>query len=296
MSRVSVLIPSRNERFLPETVNDLFAKASGDIEVVVVCDGYNPDPPLAWRNNLIVYCTQHVVGMRKAINAAASLSTGDYLMKSDGHCAFMPGWDEVLQADMEKNWVVIPRRYSLDPETWGIENNRKPPRDYHYLCYPDPYKGHDQGMHGMEWWERGKERSSFDIDDNMSFQGSCWFMSRGWFFDFLHGLDEDPIYAGWAQEPAEIGNKTWLGGGEVKINKKCWYAHLHKGKRFGRMYNMDHEGVIRGHNYAAYFWMNNLWKDRIHDIDWLIDKFSPVPTWPDDWRDRNYMGGVYKWA
>lgn len=117
-------------------------------------------------------------------------------------------------------------------------------------------------------------------------------MHRSWFFDFLHGLDEDPIYGGWAQEPAEIGNKTWLGGGRVVVNKKCWYAHLHKGKRFPRNFHMD---VVRGHNYAAWFWMNNLWEKRIHDIDWLVDKFWPIPSWPEDWRGRDYSKNVYKW-
>ena len=26
--------------------------------------------------------------------------------------------------------------YDLDAEHWAIEDNRKPRRDYHYLCYP----------------------------------------------------------------------------------------------------------------------------------------------------------------
>ena len=38
MTKLSVIIPSRNEQFLPETVNDLFAKAAGDIEVIVVVE------------------------------------------------------------------------------------------------------------------------------------------------------------------------------------------------------------------------------------------------------------------
>ena len=44
--RVSVIIPSRNERFLTKTVIDLLAKAQGDIEIIAVLEGYWPDPPL----------------------------------------------------------------------------------------------------------------------------------------------------------------------------------------------------------------------------------------------------------
>jgi len=139
-------------------------------------------------------------------------------------------------------------------------------------------------MHGVEWWDRGVQRADlkYDIDDNMSFQGSCWFMKRKWFTDFLGGMSEDPIYAGWAQEPTEIGCKTWLGGGAVKVNKKVWYAHLHKGRRYPRDYRPDESGIIKGHNYSAWYWMTNQWKERIHDMAWLVEKFMPVPTWPED--------------
>jgi hypothetical protein len=37
---VSVIVPSRSERFLVPTVTDLLAKAQGPIEILVVLDGY----------------------------------------------------------------------------------------------------------------------------------------------------------------------------------------------------------------------------------------------------------------
>jgi hypothetical protein len=145
------------------------------------------------------------------------------------------------------------------------------------------------GMHGVEWWSRGKERLApmYDIDDTMSFQGSCWFMKRKWFTDFLGGMSEVG-YGTFSQEPQEIGNKTWLGGGEIKTNKKTWYAHLHKGKRYGRMYSINQREIVQAHNWSADYWMNNRWDGRIHDIEWLIDKFAPVPTWPEDWKEHDY--------
>ncbi|TSC86767.1 MAG: Uncharacterized protein G01um101416_621 [Microgenomates group bacterium Gr01-1014_16] len=283
MSKISIIIPSRSERFLQNTVVDVLKNAAGDIEVIAVLDGHAhnvvlpPDP----RVKTVIH--PHPQGMRIAINSGVKAASGKYLMKSDGHCLFAPGFDEVLKADCEDNWVVIPRRYSLDAASWKIHRNR-PVRDYHYLCFPDPHKDHDQGMHGVEWPERAAQHSDpkYDIDDNMSFQGSCWFMHKSWFTDFLEGMDENPVFAGWAQEPTEIGNKTWLGGGQVKVNKKTYYAHLHKGNAYGRGYLLDREGVITGHNFAAQYWMSNSWPKQIHNIDWLVEKFWPVPTWPED--------------
>jgi glycosyltransferase involved in cell wall biosynthesis len=292
MGKLSIIIPSREEIFLNKTIQDLLSKAKGDIEIIATLDGWKPEEvkrefwmtPKNILDDRVMYIAEpYSKGMRASINTASRYATGDYLMKIDAHCMFEEGFDIKLQEDMQDNWVVIPTRYSLDPEHWERDMTR-PRRDYHYLCYPKVGKQHDNGMHGVEWLERGKERidPKYDIDDNMSFQGSCWFMKRSWFTDFLGGMSEDPIYAGWAQEPTEIGCKTWLGGGEVKVNKKVWYAHLHKGQAYKRTYTPDERGIIAGHNYSAEYWMNNRWDKRIHDMAWLVDKFMPVPTWPTD--------------
>jgi glycosyltransferase involved in cell wall biosynthesis len=279
MADVSIIIPSRNEMFLQHTITDLLKNGS-DIEIIAVLDGYWTNPPLIEDKRLIQLHRGTAMGMRAAINSAAAIAKGKFLMKCDAHCMFAEGYDEVLKANCDDNWVVIPRRYSLDAENWCIEKNGKLPRDYHYLCYPDPNKGEDRGMHGVEWWARCRERSDpqYDIDDEMSSQGSCWFMTKYHFDNFLHGLSEEG-YGSFAQEFQEIGNKTWLGGGAVKINKKVWYAHLHKGKRYGRMYPQSRTELITHINWSADYWMGNKWEGRIHDFSWLIDKFAPVPTW-----------------
>ncbi len=31
--------------------------------------------------------------------------------------------------------------------------------------------------------------------------------------------------------------------------------------------------------------MKNEEPGMIHKIEWLVEKFWPVPTWPDDWKD-----------
>ena len=75
-------------------------------------------------------------GLRAAINAGASIARGKYLMKTDAHCAFEPGYDEILKADCDSDWLVIPRRDRLDAENWCRQVVGKPPIDYHYLSCP----------------------------------------------------------------------------------------------------------------------------------------------------------------
>src|SRR3990172_823176 len=284
MGKVSVIVPSRNEIFLEKTLNDLLAKARGDVEVVAVLDGYIPNPPIAIHDSrLVVLSTHEAKGMRNAINCGAAVSKGEYLMKADGHCMFEEGFDEVLKAECEDNWVVVPRRYSLDAENWAIMDTGKARVDYHYICWPWN-KPQEPGMHGEVWRERAKARKDILIDDEMSSQGSCWFMTKKHFNDFLGGLPEEG-YGSFVQEFQQIGNKTWLGGGRVVINKKTWYAHLHKGKKYGRGYYISQKKMVIGQSWSFDYCMNNRWEKRIHDIEWLIDKFWPVPTWPTNWKE-----------
>jgi len=293
MSKVSVIIPSRNEIFLTKTIKDVLEKSDGDIEVIANIDETWPEEII--EDKRVIYLHPDTPkGMRYGINACASVAKGEYLMKIDGHCMFEQGFDTVLKADMQDNWVVIPRRHSLDPINWDLDRNGKAGRDYHYLCYPDPNKGHDAGVHGVEWPERSRQRSNnpeYDIDDTPSFQGSAWFMKKTWFTDFLGGMHEEG-YGDFSQEPQEVGFKTWFGGGEVKVNKKTWYAHLHKGKKFGRMYHMNETQRIQGHNYSAWYWMND--NTRIHNMQWFIEKFWPMPTWDQRWMD-NWEKSFAEW-
>lgn len=286
MSLLSVLIPSRNEKYLLHTVEDIFNKATGPIEVIVTLDGYWPE---GWGDFANRYVGRlHTIhrgearGMRDGINSAAAIAKGEYLMKSDAHCMFAEGFDETLKADCDDDWVVVPRRHRLDAEHWKLQDVGKPPIDYHYLSWPYA-KPEEIGMHGAIWVERQRAREHILIDSEMSSQGSCWFMRKR-HFDRLGGLSEVG-YGRFVQEFQEIGNKTWLSGGQVKVNKKTWYAHLHKGKAMGRGYYISKGEMVKGTHWSADYWMNNRWPERKYDLEWLIEKFWPVPTWPENWKE-----------
>jgi hypothetical protein len=61
--------------------------------------------------------------MRSAINTAAEVATGKYLMKCDAHCCFDQGFDVKLKKDCEPDWTVVPRRYAIDKDKWDIYLN-----------------------------------------------------------------------------------------------------------------------------------------------------------------------------
>jgi len=293
MVETSIIIPARNEPFLQNTIDDIFKNTAGKIEVIAMLDAYWPNPPLKDHSNLITVHTGKVEGMRNNINSAARIATGKYLMKCDAHCMFGEGFDEILKADCEENWVSVPSRYSLDAEKW---ERTRGPVDYMYLTFPynlDELYG--TGFHAKKWkgehgftgsfWYKEKEKKNILIDDLLTFQGSCWFMHKKHFFD-IECLDANNY--NFHQEAQEIGFKTWLSDGRVIRNKKTWYAHLHKGKKHGRGFLLSKRLMVESEVYSTDFWMNNRWPKQTRNLKWLIDKFWPLENWPEDWDDPKY--------
>lgn len=268
---VSVIIPSRNEPYLKKTIESLLATATGEIEIIVILDGYYPDGSDLVLNNSVNYIHRgKAQGMRGGINSAVAMSHGEYLLKSDAHCMFGLGWDEILKADCEATWVVVPRRYALDPEKWQIEPNPKYPVDYMYL---------DKTLHGRVWEEKNSDLKlkGKEIDTLMSSQGSCWFMQKD-YYDWLELLDEEN-YGTFFNEFQEIGLKCWLSGGKVMVNKKTWYAHWHKPRDVGRGYNLDRGEQEKAAEYLKNWEQGNGWHKQRISLNKLIADFSPVPTW-----------------
>lgn len=282
---LTVVIPSRNEKFLQPTIDDILAKAEEDIEIIVNLDGYMPE----WKHQPNVHYIHRGVshGMRQGINAAVAIAKGEYIMKIDAHCMVGQGFDRILRENCERNWVVIPRRKRLDADAWEIQDVGKPDVDYEYLCFPNnPADFGGAGLHGRIWTERIRERvdnPEYEIDDNMSFQGSCWYMHRDYFYEL--DLMDHANYTSFTHEAQEIGLKCWLSGGRLVTNKKTWYAHLHKGKKHGRMYNLNHAELPIGSQYTNKWITNSAWDKQTLPFEWLIEKFWPVPTWPENWRE-----------
>lgn len=284
---ISIVIPSRNERFLLKTTLDLLAKAEGEIQVIVVLDGCLTEQVDDPRVTYIHFPEPR--GMRPAINSAVAASHGRFIMKIDAHCMVDQGFDVKLAADCSENTVVIPRRKRLDADNWRLLDAQKQDVDYEFLSCPatsSDWRG--DGLRGRPWNQRSAERinrNEYLIDETMSFQGSCWIMRRA-YFDFLDLMD-DTHYASFGGEAQEIGLKAWLSGGRVLTNKKTWYAHLHKGREHGRGYYVAKKEKERSRKFVHRWFSNSSgWTKQTLPLSWLVKRFSPVPSWPVDWKER----------
>lgn len=301
-AKVSVIIPARKEPYLKNTVRDLYANAAGDIEVIVVLDGWQPEKRLKRYKGLRLVQHDKPLGMRQSINDGAEMATGKYLMKIDAHCSIGEGWDEILQDDCADNWIVVPRRYRWDAPTWDFWTDKYQRVDmvdrmeYKYPFFK-PY--YPRLTTRPNYW-KGEQRQDILLDEDMGFQGSCWFMHREHFTDRIGGMDTQN-YGSFGEESQEIGLKTQLGPweGAIMRNKKTWYAHWSKPGEHWKM-PADEAGRApqsereRSYVYAFYHWWHNEWEERSHDFEWLIEKFWPLKGWPENWRYLSRQYNRYK--
>lgn len=298
MAKLSLIFPSRDERFLLPSIHDAFKNARGEFEVIAVIDSNLW--PEGWKEITAQYPNLHTIfhgearGLRAAINSgvgSAKSRGAKYIMKADAHCAFGEGFDEIIKTDMDHDWVVIPRRKRLDAENWTLTETHKPDIDYHYLSFPDdPQDFGGKGLNGKPWPERAVERKDILIDDEMASQGSAWAMMTDYFYE-LELMDEANYGPFW-NESQEILNKCWLSGGRAVVNKKTWYAHLHKGKTHGRGYHLPEKWLKWGATYTKLWMFNEAWPKQTLPFEWLIDHFwqqsGGIPSWPENWREVLY--------
>ena len=299
MPKVSVIIPARNEKYLAKTVEDVFFKATGEIEVVVTVDGPTSYPLPTERPNLKFVKKPVAEGLRPALRDASQIATGKYLLKLDAHTMLSEGFDETLKKSCEDNWVVASRFCSLDADIW--EKDPDIQNDYFFLSCPwgeKRIKG-SYLFREVTWVSRDRARKDIMIDETMSFQGSMWFMATEHFHGRLKDMcDGLSIWGTWSGEQQEIALKTWLGGGKVMVNKNVWNAHYSKRmwERLESVPNYSRNNDATLHKHLALYFLKNKWEDRVHNFDWLIDRFWPLPTkstklaeekyfWPEDWRD-----------
>lgn len=288
---LSIVVPAFHEPYLGKTIESLLVNATGEIEIISVLDGWQPDQPLHQDSRVKTVSLIQNKGPRGATNAGIAASSGEFIMKLDAHCSVAKGYDKVLTESCQKNWLMIPKRYSLDLDSFE-PNYTRPVVDYMYLSYPTK-NGWGFGMYGRDWvrmrW--AKSKPEYDIDDVMAIHASCWVANRKYFMQHIYPLDDRvETYGSIAQDHNELALKYWLGGGEVKVNKKTWYAHLNKRWYhysqgiFSRIHKKDSQ-YLKSNAWGTMHWINNEEPKMIHPFSWYVEKFWPVPQWPDNWQE-----------
>lgn len=298
---ISILIPARNEFLLQKTIETTLAAAQGEIEIIAVLDGCWDKPKIKDDPRVTVIHCDEPWGQRRAINEAAKIAKGQYILKTDAHSTFDKGFDVKLAEDCDYNWTIIPRMYNLHAFDWVCGNGHR-----YYQDKADPHKENkcpeckaqlkieyvwkirkhkrtdfmrlDKDLRVQYWGAyRKRPEAKGKIVDVMNGQGACWFMHKDRFWE-LGGMDEK--HGSWGQVGCEVALKAWLSGGRLVVNKKTWFAHVFRTTgEYSFPYHIRGSQQEKARKYSRDLWLNDKWPLQKRKFEWLIDKFSPVPEW-----------------
>lgn len=309
---LSILIPSRNEMFLKQTIEDILLHREAETEIIAVLDGEWADPPLIQHDRVNVIYTNKSVGQRAGTNLAAKLAQGKYLMKVDAHCAFDQGFDRKMiefMGTVGDNVTAVPIMRNLWAFDWKCYHCGK--RTYQgptptkcgqcgttdkfkrrivWIGKPNPQSTSfcfDSEPH-FQYFEAWKHREPYKTDkrekeytETMSLQGSCFMCTKEKFWELRLSGEE---LGNWGNQGIELACKTWLSGGRVLVNHKTWYAHMFRtqGGDFGFPWPAGgRETQKTKDNVRDLFW-NKKWDKQVKPLSWLIRKFSPVQGWTEE--------------
>ncbi len=256
MIKLSVIIPSYHDPLSMKTIGSLLegSQLGDQLEIIDVLDGYWPEFDIINDPRVRYVHLGRNRGMRGAINAGVDVSRGEFIMRTDEHCAFAPGFDKAMTDVCQPDWIMTARRYYLDPVQWKLMDI--PYVDYEKLVIQDCGEGRLK-FAGQKWSSRSEERKDIMLDETMAMQGSVWLMSRSWWDKVIKELQTEgygPLY----QDSHEMQFKTWQAEGKLMLNKNTWFAHKHRS--FSRTHN-DGTAENPANKEAGWAYSIATWKD-----------------------------------
>lgn len=306
---LSILIPSRNEQWISNTVDDLLKNKRGKTQIIVGLDGEWAEPGIVDHPDVTVVYASESIGQRALTNRLCLLSSAKYIAKCDAHCAFDEGFDVKLMDAMKghDDWTVVPIMRNLHAWDWKCQDcgnrtyqgptpgtksskfsscekcgsmmfnqklvwNPKPsPQSTSYCFDPEPH---------FQYFNEFKKRpeGQGDITPTMSLQGSFFMLTREKYWE-LDICSED--FGSWGSQGIEVACKTWLSGGQVMCIQSTWYAHMFRtqGGDFSFPYQQHQSNVETAKAHARTLFFDGNWDKQIHPVSWLVEKFWPVHGW-----------------
>lgn len=308
MKDISILIPSRGEMFLSRTIEDLLEHSESDFEIIAILDGEWAKPAIPQDPRVNIIYVPQSVGQRGATDLGAKLAQGKYVVKCDAHCSFEQGWDKKMLSAFEEigdNAIIVPIMKNLHAFDWkcfhcGWKKYQGPTPEKCADCGKEdkirrkmiwqPRRGVNSVSYSFDsephfqYFEDWKHREPYITDkksgytETMSLQGSFFMATREKYWELKLS---DETMGNWGNQGIELACKMWLSGGRVVVNHNTWYAHMFRtqGGDFGFPYPQSGKHVSRTKLRVWNYFFNGSFKQQIHPVSWLVERFMPVNGW-----------------
>ena len=218
---ISIIIAARNEDqcILNKTLVSILRSSPPDIEIIVVDD--NSNVPIVLdeniHSNVILKRNTSTIGASQSKHLGVCLSKYPYIFLTDAHVLFDKNWyDRVLESVINNPYTLwCGSCLGLDIDNFDLAKSRGKYTGAQLFLYNIK----DKQILDGKWTTDKKNDNNYEISCVM---GANYFMHKNWFFK-IRGYGD---LKGWGSEEPCLSIKTWLSGGEVRINKDVKIGHL----------------------------------------------------------------------
>lgn len=178
------------------------------------------------------------------------------------------GKEDKIRRDMK--WSTQCEREDVAHGQW---KSRHSPRNYAYAFDSEPHYQTFQEYRKRPEYLKALEETG--LTESMSLQGSAFMCTREKYWEL--NLSDESV-GSWGNQGIEVACKTWLSGGRVLVNHKTWYAHMFRtqGGDFGFPYDQSGSAIEKAKKKVWDFFFDGKFKQQIHPVSWLIEKFWPI--------------------
>ena len=299
---LSIVIPSRSEMFLKNTVEDILKNKRGKTEIIIGLDGSWASPAIADHPDVSIIHYSESLGQREMTNQCVRLSKAKYIAKTDAHTSFSEGFDvEMLKTfeELGDEIVALPLMKNLHAFDWLCEKcgerryqgpsgvcekcGGETKMDIKWFAKPSPNSTSycfDSEPH-FQYFGAYKKKQEGDLVETMSLQGSFFMMTRENYWKLNIG---DENFGSWGSQGIQIACSFWLSGRRCIVNKRCWYAHLFRtqGGDFSFPYHNPESKIQNAKKYARKLMVESNFPEQIRPVSWLVEKFAPVRGWSEE--------------
>lgn len=213
---LSIILPTLNENnlILEKTIESIFKNSPSNIEIIVIDDNSNTEPQFKNKNKIIFHRNKIRLGAAQSKHYGVCLSTKKYIFLTDSHVLFDHNYyDNVLKSlENRPNSLYCGVCLGLSEDRFDLARYNGAYYGARLFLYED-----NQFLDGK--WTHANPEDDYEISCVM---GANYFMHKSHFFKIRGYAD----LRAWGSEEPCLSIKTWLSGGEVRLNKNVKIGHM----------------------------------------------------------------------
>lgn len=230
--KLNVIITTFNDSVeLYSTLRSLAActPPDADFEVIVVDDGSTPPVHigmLGGNPRFVLHRNDRRIGVGPSRHVGALKASGEFLLLTDSHMRFTPGWYEAAMSRIVNRPTTIHCGCCLGLSAENM--NVAAPDGYYWgatwnLFGPDYHNPRAKQIFEPVWATE-KPGDDYELSGAM---GAIYFISRAWFLK----LDPLRFLRSWGGDEASMSLTCWLAGGDIRMLKAVKIGHKFRNQK-----------------------------------------------------------------